>query len=111
MDSNSPESAISGDVLNKDIEKGEMPGGREAAETPPDTPTSSPTKREEEFDGVDTTFDRNDAGEMDLTRTKSSASIAETMPLSKEIVFVATICMAQVLTRNALLFPLLCYFY
>jgi hypothetical protein len=36
----------------------------------------------------------------ECTRTKSTLSIAQTLPLPHEIAFVATICMAQVMTRS-----------
>lgn len=38
----------------------------------------------------------------DLTRSKTTQSVAERLPLPREIAFVVVICMAQLLTRECL---------
>lgn len=44
---------------------------------------------------------REDLGDPEgLTRTKSGRSIAETLPLYREILFVAVICLGQLYTRK-----------
>ncbi|KAI9710082.1 MAG: hypothetical protein M1820_002884 [Bogoriella megaspora] len=60
---------------------------------------------EEEFDDNDTTTKETNGAALDnndLARTKSSVSIADTMSLPHEILFVAIICLAQFMTQAGL---------
>lgn len=77
----------------KDIEKGELPESRN------DSDSSLPRAENEAQQ------DEDEENDMDLTRTKSGVSIAETFSLPREIIFVATICMAQVMTRKSFRAP------
>lgn len=61
---------------------------------------SSQSSSKDETDGDGNDFEAS--GNDDLTRTKSAVSIAETLSLPREILFVFIICMAQFMTQAAL---------
>ncbi len=70
--------------------------------------SSEPTSRDEEHDiklqASQTHEGREgeDANPADLTKSISNMSIAETLPLGREILFVGTICCAQFMTQGGL---------
>lgn len=67
-----------------------------------DSDTDGPAVRTDDDEDEDQTD--NDVGH-EATRVKSTASIAEAMPLWREVIFVATICLGQLYTRKSMLLP------
>lgn len=79
-------------------------------ETEPRTPSESHKDEQNHQDGTpdDRTLNTNFASDEDgdddpeaLVRTKSTRSIADTLPWYREVLFVAVICLGQLYTRKS----------
>jgi len=94
-------------VLKPEVEmSGILDESRAELDTPDDKELEQPRRHSNasvsptEYDGDDDVAPEHEAGErneMELARTKS---IAETLPLWREIIFVAIVSNAQLLTRK-----------
>jgi len=92
--------------IEKDLEKAETPESPaysiqdETGETP--TAISGPQEPSHD-NGFEDEIEKEEQGnQMNLTKTRSTISIAEQMSLTREILFVFVICMAQFMTRTSL---------
>jgi hypothetical protein len=71
------------------------------------TPTSPTLPQNWGERDMDKEMERVASRDENLVRTKSAVSIAETLSLPRELLFVSVICMAQFMTRKYTLHPLI----